>query len=146
VQIGSMTVTLGGPVKAFPPGAPEDRSVMLPTRVVSFTATLNTTITDSDGRSTAEHLTLGGSDLDLNEMGSTMLRQLGFNLKSVFDFEQRQHRYGYTTLMYAAQGPQVGSNIAVTWSQQRTVSGYTEQQTLTETEGKGTCTIAFQFH
>ena len=89
VQTGSMTVTLGGPVKAFPPGAPEDRAVMLPTKVVSFTATLNTTITDSEGRSTKEHLTLGGSDLDLNEMGSTMLRQLGASLKSVFDFEQR---------------------------------------------------------
>ncbi|MBN2128652.1 MAG: hypothetical protein JW741_04115 [Sedimentisphaerales bacterium] len=146
VQTGSMTVTLSGPVKAFPPGAPKDRAVMLPTKVVSFTATLNTTITDSEGRSTTEHLTLGGSDLDLNEMGSTMLRQLGFNLKSVFDVEQRQHQYGFATLMYAVQGPRVGSSIAVTWSQQRTVSGYTEQQTLTETEGKGACTIAFQFH
>jgi hypothetical protein len=146
VQTGSMTVTLGGPVKAFPPGAPADRAVMLPTRVVSFTGTLNTTITDSDGRSTTRHLTLGGSDLDLNEMGSTMFRQLGVSLKSVFDFEQRQNRYGYATLMYVAQGPDIGSKMAVTWSQQRTVSGYTEQQTLTETKGQGVCPVAFQFH
>jgi hypothetical protein len=146
VQAGTMTVKLGGPVKAFPPGSPADRAVMLPTKGVSFTAKLNTTITDSEGRSTKEHLTLGGSDLDLNEMGSTMLRQLGFNLKNVFDFEQRQHQYGYTILMYAAQGPTVGDKLAVTWSQQRTVSGFTEQQTLTKTEGKGTCSIAFQFH
>jgi len=146
-ETGSMTVTLGGPFKAFPPGAPKDRVVMLPTKVTSFSATLNKTSTNDDGvLSSKEHLTLSGSGLDLHEPGSTMLRQLGFNLKSIFEFEPRQHRYGFTTLTYAAEGPDVSGKTTVAWNRQQINGPTTKQQELIETKGKGSCTLAFQFH
>lgn len=146
-ETGSMTVTLGGPLKAFPPGAPEDRVVMLPTKVTSFSATLHQTSTnDSGSSSTTEHLTLSGSDLDLHEPGSTMLSQLGFSLKNIFEYEQRQHQYGFTTLTYAAQGPDVSGKTTVAWNRQQINGPTTKQQTLIETQGQGSCTLAFQFH
>jgi len=147
VETGSMTVTLGGPLKAFPPGAPKERAVMLPTRVTSFSATLNTTSTnDKDPLSFTEHLTLSGSGLDLQETGSTMLRQLGFHLKNVFEFEPKQRRYGFATLMYATEGPDVSGKTTVTWNRQYINGPRTEEKTLLETKGKGSCTLAFQFH
>jgi hypothetical protein len=146
-ETGSMTVTLGGPLKAFPPGAPKDRVVMLPTKVTSFSATLNKTSTNANGLSTiTENLTLSGSGLDLHEPGSTMLRQLGFSLKSVFEYEQRQHQYGFTTLTYAAEGPDVSGTTTVAWNRRQINGPTTKQQTLIETKGNGSCTLAFQFH
>ena len=149
VQTGTLTVTLGGPRKPFPPGAPPDRAVMIPTQVTSFQATLTTTATntsDSGNNSAVTKLTMSGAGLDLHERGSTMLQQMGVNLRSLFEIERMQHRYGYATLQYFKQGPQVGSAVNVSWSKQLTYPQSAEQQTLTKTEGQGTCRIAFQFH